>query len=104
MEISELLRKRLNQNEIQYNKKQNTIFRSSYKFCNYKEFCNYNYSSKKSCCYQDHYVHNMVSLDIKILLDFINKNKTTDGIKQCKDNRQFWSIYILSVAFMIHNC
>lgn len=84
-QISELLRNRLNQKEITFNKKHNTIYRSSYKFCNYKDFCTYNYSSKNSCCYQDHYVHNMVSLDIKILLHFINNKKNEEGVRQCKD-------------------
>uniref|UniRef100_A0A6C0EES4 Uncharacterized protein n=1 Tax=viral metagenome TaxID=1070528 RepID=A0A6C0EES4_9ZZZZ len=51
----------------------NTIARCSYKFCSYKEKCSYNYNLKsKNLCYQDHYVHNMVSADLKILLKYID--------------------------------
>ena len=48
-----------------------SIGRCSYKFCTYKDNCVYNYNSKsKILCYQDHYVHNMVSCDLKILIDY----------------------------------
>ena len=49
------------------------ISRCSYKFCSYQDNCSYNYNLKsKNLCYQDHYVHNMVSADLKILLKYIN--------------------------------
>jgi len=52
-----------------------SISRCSYKFCSYKDKCSYNYNTKsKNLCYQDHYVHNMVSADLKILLKYINEN------------------------------
>ena len=41
---------------------------------NYKDSCNYHYKQKESCCYQDHYVHNMVSADLYILINYIKKN------------------------------
>lgn len=57
----------------------NYIPRCSYKFCNFKNDCFYNYNRKtKNICYQDHYVHNMVSADLIILIDYI-KNKFNEN-------------------------
>ena len=77
LDLSETLRIRLNQKEIIYDNKigNNTnIFRCSYKFCSYKDNCSFNYNNTKlkNICYQDHYVHNMVSSDIKILINYID--------------------------------
>ena len=79
MNLSETLRVRLGQKEIGNEKinsqEPNTITRCSYKFCSYQDGCAYNYNLKtKSLCYQDHYVHNMVSADLKILLNYIKNN------------------------------
>lgn len=74
--LSETLRIRLNQSEINVEKKiysDDNISRCSYKFCNFKDSCNYNYNKTKNMCYQDHYVHNMVSVDLKILMDYIDQ-------------------------------
>ena len=55
------------------------IPRCSYKFCKFKDSCSYNYNSKsKNVCYQDHYVHNMVSSDINILILYIKSRKNFD--------------------------
>ena len=78
-DLSENLRKRLGQKEIIHDKLQKnladndfTILRCSYKFCSYQDNCTYNYNLQtKNLCYQDHYVHNMVSADLKILLEYI---------------------------------
>lgn len=73
--ISEILRKRINQDPIIHkNKNFNSyIPRCSYKFCNFKDNCFYNYNLKnKNICYQDHYVHNMVSADLVILEEYID--------------------------------
>jgi len=73
-ELSEILRNRINQKEIIHDSKfiNNSISRCSYKFCNYKDACVYNYNLKnKSQCYQDHYVHRMVSADLSVLIDYI---------------------------------
>jgi len=52
----------------------NTIYRSSYKFCNYNYECEYNYNVKKHVgCYAHHYVHNIVYADVKAIIDYINK-------------------------------
>ena len=87
LELSETLRIKIGQKEIIHDKNQpilpnqykqsneeGLILRCSYKFCSYQDNCTYNYNLKtKSLCYQDHYVHNMVSLDLKILLDYIKQ-------------------------------
>lgn len=87
-QLSEILRIKLNQKQIKISNKKN-IQRCSYKFCNFKENCNYNYSKKKNnYCYQDHYVHNMVSHDLLILIYYIeddsfeniNKNESLKEI------------------------
>ncbi len=85
--LSETLRVRIGQKEIQHDKTQGShimlnpqekqegiISRCSYKFCSYQDSCTYNYNLKtKSLCYQDHYVHNMVSADLRILLEYIKQ-------------------------------
>ena len=75
--LSETLRIRINQPELKIETKLYTddnISMCSYKFCNYKDTCNYNYNKAKTLiCYQDHYVHNMVSGDLKVLLDYIEQ-------------------------------
>ena len=71
-ELSEILRGRLKQGNVSFNKTTNaTIVRCSYKFCNYKENCTYNYGKKGLACYQDHFVHNMVSHDVQALICYI---------------------------------
>lgn len=75
LDFSETLRNRLGQKPVNINKKildNQQITRCSYKFCSYQDTCVYNYGDKsRSQCYQDHYVHNMVSSDLKILLDYM---------------------------------
>ena len=72
--ISNELSNRINQCEIIHkDRKDKQIIRCSYKFCNFKSDCNYYYKHKK--CNSNHFVHNMVSADIKMLLNFLN-NKT----------------------------
>jgi len=78
LEFSETLRLRLKQKEFFHDNIENkiNISRCSYKFCSYQANCSYNYNSKsKRLCYQDHYVHNMVSADLKILLKYIEEKK-----------------------------
>ena len=64
-----------------------TISRCSYKFCSYQDNCSYNYNTKsKSLCYQDHYVHNMVSADLKILINYIKvKNEKNNLVLHNKE-------------------
>ncbi len=79
--LSEILRGRLKQPIINFNKtnKNSSIIRCSYKFCNYKEECSYNYGKKGSSCYQDHFVHNMVSHDVISLIAYIESNFTSNS-------------------------
>lgn len=81
LKLSETMRIRLGQKEINNDKNQDstqsTITRCSYKFCSYQDSCTYNYNLKtKNLCYQDHYVHNMVSSDLKILLNYIKQQSS----------------------------
>ena len=91
LELSNILRVRLNQNKIniENTKNINVLSRCSYKFCNFKENCSYNYSTKKkknNFCYQDHYVHNMVCYDISVLINYLENNfENEDFIKPNKD-------------------
>lgn len=75
-QLSEILKGRLKQATVNFNKniKNANIIRCSYKFCNYKDECAYNYGKKGSACYQDHYVHNMVSHDVLSLINYIEIN------------------------------
>jgi hypothetical protein len=76
-QLSEILRIRLGQKEIIHDNKiltPSNVPRCSYKFCNYKDTCTYNYNkNSKSQCYQDHYVHRMVSADLVILIEYIEQ-------------------------------
>lgn len=88
--LSETLRIRIGQKEIIHDKSLNeseeTISRCSYKFCSYQDNCSYNYNQKtKSLCYQDHYVHNMVSADLKILLNYIKKYEKDNSVSHNKE-------------------
>jgi len=85
LQISNFLANRLKQKKIDHNNfvYNNGIPRCSYKFCNFKDSCIYNYNSNtKKLCYQDHYVHNMVSADIEILLEYINLNYKNNNLIQ----------------------
>jgi hypothetical protein len=79
--LSEILRNRLKQSIINFHKNNKSIgiIRCSYKFCNYKEECAYNYGKKGNSCYQDHYVHNMVSHDVLSLISYIESNYSNNS-------------------------
>ena len=85
--LSEILRIRLIQPIISISKQnKNGIIRCSYKFCNFKDNCVYNYSRKGNCCYQDHYVHNMISHDLTALILYIESiNTLSDTINHNKE-------------------
>jgi len=97
LSLSETLRIRIGQKEINHEKMNNstnetnqteinTITRCSYKFCSYQDGCSYNYNLKtKNLCYQDHYVHNMVSADLRILLNYIKKYENEKIISHNKE-------------------
>jgi len=50
------------------------INRCSYKFCNYKDNCEFNYDKKEKKCNADHYVHNMVYADTESLINYLLNN------------------------------
>jgi hypothetical protein len=97
-DLSEILRARIGQKEIIHDTKiiNGSISRCSYKFCNYKDTCVYNYNTKnKSQCYQDHYVHRMVSADLLVLIDYIT-GKYTDETQIIPNKEILKSINTLS--------
>jgi len=97
-DLSEILRVRIGQKEIIHDTKiiNGSISRCSYKFCNYKDTCVYNYNTKnKSQCYQDHYVHRMVSADLLVLIDYIT-SKYTDETQIIPNKEILKSINTLS--------
>ena len=97
-DLSEILRIRIGQKEIIHDSKiiNSSISRCSYKFCNYKDTCVYNYNTKnKSQCYQDHYVHRMVSADLMVLIDYIT-SKYTDELQIIPNKEILKSINTLS--------
>ena len=103
LNLSETLRIRINQKEIGLDKKsisEDNIPRCSYKFCNFKDSCNYNYNKTKNLCYQDHFVHNMVSTDLKILLEYIEQKYSK--INVISHNKEILKT-INTLSFVIHH-
>jgi len=101
--LSEILRIRIGQKEIIHDTKNinNSISRCSYKFCNYKDACVYNYNTKnKSQCYQDHYVHRMVSADLLVLIDYITSK--FENQKQIIPNKEILKS-INTLSFVINH-
>lgn len=84
------------------------ISRCSYKFCTYKDCCNYNYpdtpkktfKKKNRGCYADHYVHNKVSQDISSLLKYFNKLFTSDTDVIIRNNKEVVKC-ITTIVFVI---
>ncbi len=75
------LQNKINQKMFKHNYsliKKDKIIRSSYKFCNYKHNCTYNYEKGKKGCYADHYPHNMICADCNALLFCINEYYLND--------------------------
>ena len=81
------------------NSKIPSIPRSYYKFCNFKDSCQYNYDDKKEGCYADHYVHNMVRADIEALIKYINSNSDSDIVIHNKEIIKC----INTVSYVIHH-
>ena len=85
--ISNILRERIKQPKLNHEDYDinNFIPRCSYKFCNFKGSCCYNYNDSKQICYQDHYVHNMVSADLIVLSEYIQLFKNDDILVHNKE-------------------
>ena len=74
---SEYFTIKLNLNQISHSKRFKDEFlinRCSYKFCNYKDNCEFNYDKKEKKCNSDHYVHNMVFADTESLINYLLNN------------------------------
>ena len=88
-EISNILKIRGNLNKNIHNIhniKHNSIPRSSYKFCNFKDCCKYQYSQEfKKGCYSDHFVHDLLYSDICVIIVYINKYINNENIINNKD-------------------
>jgi len=83
-ELSAYLRNKINQKKFTHDLKKikltNSIPRSSYKFCHFKDSCMYNYDKDKNGCYADHYVHNLAEADIEALIEYIKNNFKDNNI------------------------
>ena len=87
--LSNILKNKLKQKDIilASDTKKINLTRCSYKFCNFKDKCNFYYKAH-SKCFQDHFVHNMVCIDIEVLLTFINNNyNNIDTLIQTKASK-----------------
>jgi hypothetical protein len=88
-ELSGYLRIKINQKKFSHDLKKikitNSIPRSSYKFCHFKDSCMYNYDKDKNGCYADHYVHNLVEADIEALIEYIKNNFKDNVINHNKE-------------------
>merc|ERR1711991_124164 len=80
--MSQFLRLDLQQKKLKAN---NSIPRSSYKFCHFKDSCVYNYDKDKNGCYADHHVHNLVEADLEALLEYIKNNYKENIINHNKE-------------------
>ncbi len=75
--VSDFFSTKLNLQKIIHSKRFKDEFfinRCSYKFCNFKDNCEYNYDKNSKKCNSDHYVHNMVSADCDSLINYLNTN------------------------------
>jgi len=77
LNVSDYFSVKLNLTKIVHSKRfkeDYLINRCSYKFCNYKDGCEYNYDKNGKKCNSDHYVHNMVSADCDSLISYLVNN------------------------------
>ena len=75
--LSDFFSTKLNLTKIVHSKRFKDEFlinRCSYKFCNYKDNCEFNYDKKGKKCNSDHYVHNMVYADCDSLINYLINN------------------------------
>ena len=67
------------------NNDKNIIHRSSYLFCKHGYECEYNYNPRKHGCFAQHFVHNMVCVDLTELIDHLKVSQSTyNNIKEIK--------------------
>lgn len=89
LEITNILKNKINLNTIHVNLsliKETFIPRSSYKFCNFKDNCNYNYNKcKNKGCYAHHYVYDLLEYDLKSIIYYIENFIVNDIISSNKE-------------------
>ena len=87
--INNILKDRIKMETIKVNYSiitQTYLPRSSYKFCNFKDACNYNYSNNKhKGCYAHHYIHNLLEFDLNISIYYITNFVNDTNINNNKD-------------------
>lgn len=78
LELSELTELSKSQTDTQncnspslLKKKPQNIYRNSYKFCEFRHLCRFNYN-KEQKCYAHHYVYELVYMDISDILKYAN--------------------------------
>lgn len=86
---SEHLARRIGLRKFSHNltnlKGNNSVPRSSYKFCSYRDGCSYNYDNKKRGCHKDHYVHHIVAADIESLIRYVEANFDKNNFNHTKE-------------------
>lgn len=88
LQITTILKNRLNLNTIHLNYtliNVNSIPRSSYKFCSFKDNCKYNYDNNNKGCYAHHYVYNLLEYDLNSLLYYINTYTSSNNFCNNKE-------------------
>ena len=84
LNICQILKDKLNMKTIQIKKdmiNKNNVPRSSYKFCNHKDACKFNYSKDKNKkCHNHHYVHNLLEYDIYTIIYYIENLITENNL------------------------
>lgn len=74
----------------------NIIPRSSYKFCKYKQNCDFNYDKKNyEGCFAQHYVHNMVYSDVKILLKYLSLSENFSDYNEQEIKKSLETLYFV---------
>jgi hypothetical protein len=51
------------------------LIKRTYDFCPHRSNCQINYGSKKGKCCAPHYIHNLVTYDLNMLIKYLEKNK-----------------------------
>ena len=89
IKINKILKERLNLQSIKINFNSinlKFIPRSSYKFCNFKDACKYNYNeSKDKGCYAHHYVYDLLEFDLEIVNYYITNYVEDNNLCNNKD-------------------
>lgn len=83
--ITSILSSRLNLPEIKVKNKKNYIFKTKYKFCQYKSSCQYNYGTTQNNCIGKHYVHNLLKADLHNFINYIKIFKNDTLIQNNKE-------------------